>query len=391
MGLRRAIRLVLVLVILGAIVLLARGWPLERGAAVDGAGAAAIVFAPSADSAEFARVLEPRRFSFPLDHGPHPEYRTEWWYYTGNLDDPVSGHFGYQLTFFRNALAPEAPPRASHLAASQIYFAHLALSRPDGAYQSFERFSRGAGGLAGAGGAPFGVWLENWSARALDDAGTLVALQARDQEVGLDLVLRADKPVVAHGLGGVSAKGDEPGNASYYLSLTRMASRGQIQVAGESFSVTGSSWFDHEWGTSALPDSAVGWDWFGLQLSDGRDLMLYRIRDADGGYLPASSGTLIEADGTAIHLRPEDFVVEARGAWRSPRSGAVYPARWSVRVPSAEVDLEIEPWHADQEVDARVVYWEGAVRIRGVSRGEAVQGAGFVELTGYAESMQGLF
>ncbi len=387
---RGGIRLVVALLLLGATVLLAREWAPERGA-VEGRGAATIVFAPAVDSAEFARVLEPRPFSFPRDHGPHPEYRTEWWYYTGNLDDPGSGHFGYQLTFFRTALAPESPPRLSDLAASQIYFAHFALSRPDGIYQSFERFSRGAGVLAGSTGAPFTVWLENWSVRALDEAGSLVGLHAREQDIGLDLVLRAAKPIVAHGDGGVSAKGEEPGNASYYLSATRMSSQGQIRVGGESFAVTGSSWFDHEWGTSALPASAVGWDWFGLQLGDGRDLMLYRTRSADGSYDAASSGTLVESDGTAIHLRPEDFLVEAQGEWRSPRSGAVYPARWSVRVPSAGLDLQIEPWQADQEVSARVVYWEGAVRIHGLSGGEAVQGVGFVELTGYAESLQGLF
>jgi predicted secreted hydrolase len=391
MGLRGGVRLVLVLLLLTAAGFLARVWALERGAAVEDKGAATIEFAPAADAAEFARVLEPRSFSFPPDHGPHPEYRTEWWYYTGNLNAPGSAHFGYQLTFFRVGLAPEVAPRLSRLAASQIYFAHFALSRPDGGYQSFERFSRGAGDLAGASGAPFTVWLENWSAGALDETGTLVALAAGQEGLGLDLVLQAAKPIVAHGDGGVSAKGDEPGNASYYLSATRMSSQGRVQVGEESFTVAGSSWFDHEWGTSALPASAVGWDWFGLQLSDGRDLMLYRIRGADGAYTAASSGTLVEADGTAIHLRPEDFVVEAGGSWRSPRSRAVYPARWSVRVPSAGVDLEIEPWQADQEVDARVVYWEGAVRIRGVSRGESVQGVGFVELTGYAESMQGQF
>ncbi|MGH2606601.1 MAG: lipocalin-like domain-containing protein, partial [Anaerolineales bacterium] len=328
---RGGIRLLLALLVLGAAVL-ARGWALERGAAVEDEGAARIMFAPGGDAAEFARVLEPRPFSFPSDHGPHPEYRTEWWYYTGNLSNPGSGHFGYQLTFFRVGLAPESPPRLSRLAASQIYFAHFALSRPDGAYRSFERFSRGAGDLAGASGVPFTVWLENWSARALDEMGTLVALQAREEDIGLDLVLHAAKPIVAHGDGGVSAKGDEPGNASYYLSATRMSSQGEVQVGEESFAVTGNSWFDHEWGTSVLPASAVGWDWFGLQLSDGRELMLYRIRGADGSYERASSGTLVEKDGTAIHLRPEDFVVEAAGAWRSPRSGAVYPARWSVRV-----------------------------------------------------------
>lgn len=386
----RSVRFVLVGAALAALAFFALGPVVGPGSPADGPSGAMIEFGPLADSGAFERVLAPRPFSFPQDHGPHPGYRTEWWYYTGNLDSPA-GHFGYQLTFFRNALSREDPDRPSSLAASQIYFAHLALGRPDGAFRSFERFSRGAGELAGASGDPFRVWLENWSAHGLDEAGAVVALQAGEDVVGLDLTLRSEKPVVAHGDGGVDAKGDEPGNASYYLSLTRLATQGTLRIGAEAYSVVGSSWFDHEWGTSALPAAAAGWDWFGLQLSDGRDLMLYRIRRADGGYEPASSGTLVEADGRAIPLGADDFAVEARGAWRSPHSAASYPTNWIVRIPSAGLELTVEPWQADQEVQGRIVYWEGAVRVRGVSRGEAVEGVGFVELTGYAESMQGLF
>jgi predicted secreted hydrolase len=265
------------------------------------------------------------------------------------------------------------------------------LSRPSGAYDSAERFSRGAAGLAGSTATPLEFWIENWSIRALDEVGDAFALSATQGDLGVDLLLTSLKPVVAQGEAGMSRKGPEVGNASYYLSETRLATEGTVAEGSQTWHVVGTSWFDHEWGTTVLPPQAVGWDWFGLQLDDDRELMLYRIRRADGSFEPVSAGTLVEPDGTTIHLTADDFAIESTAEWRSPRSGATYPSRWRVRVPMMGLDLVIEPYQADQEVSARIVYWEGAVRITGRSRGAEVLGVGFVELTGYAGSLEGWF
>ena len=218
----------------------------------------------AADGAQYARALAPMPLVFPRDHGPHPEYHTEWWYYTGNLSDADGGQYGYQLTFFRTALAPEMPERSSDLATNQVYMAHLALTdAPRQAHASFDRYSRGAAGLAGAGSEPrYHVWLEDWTATAVEPG--VVRLQAattgKDGPVALDLTLRETRPPLLHGNAGLHQKGPEPGNASYYYSLTHLDTSGVITVGGASIAVTGLSWMDHEFGTSALSQGAVGWD-----------------------------------------------------------------------------------------------------------------------------------
>jgi predicted secreted hydrolase len=220
-----------------------------------------------------------------------------------------------------------------------------------------------------------------------------VRLVARDEEAGLslDLELAATKPLVAHGDRGLSAKGDESGNASYYVGYTRMSGRGTIGTGGGEAQVTGEAWFDHEWSTSALGPGAVGWDWFSLQLEDGRELMLFQVRREDGSIERASGGTLVGRDGRARHLGREDASIDVLRRWTSPESGGRYPSRWRLRVPSEELDLAVEPWLLAQEMRTSLVYWEGAVRVSGSSRGRAVSGAGYVELTGYARSMHGVF
>lgn len=333
----------------------------------------------------YAKAVAPRDFHFPADHGPHPEFRTEWWYYTGNLATAEGRRFGFQLTFFRSALAPSAPERASAWATRQAWLAHFTVSDVDGkTFHSFERWSRGAVGLAGAQAEPFRVWVKNWTA-----AGAPVfpmRLRAVEGETAIDLVLQEGKPPVLQGERGLSRKGSEPGNASYYYSLTRMPTAGTVRVNGQSFQVTGASWMDREWSTSSLGRDQAGWDWLALQLSDGWDAMLYRLRRADGAADPASSGTLIAPDGTSRPLHLADFQLEASGEWRSPRSGARYPARWRVRVPGEELDLDVRPLLADQELDVSFRYWEGAVGIAGTHHGKPVRGRGYVELTGYAPS-----
>ncbi len=344
------------------------------------------------DPSGYSRAFEPIDFAFPRDHGPHPDYQTEWWYYTGNLTTATGGHVGYQLTFFRRALSPTAAERASPFAANQVYFAHFAVTDvAGGEHVSFERFSRGAAGLAGATGEPFGVWLEDWRAEALDEAGNVVRLTAAQEGLRLDLTLRAVKPIVAHGERGLSPKSETPGNASYYLSFTRMSTEGTVRLGGEPVRVTGESWFDHEWSTSALGPGAIGWDWFSLQLDDGQELMYFQIRREDGSLEPASGGTLVALDGSTRWLSSAEVQIEVLDTWRSPNSGAEYPARWRILIPTAGIDLMAEAWLADQEMQVSFVYWEGAVRLTGTSGGAAVAGNGFIELTGYAQSIAGQF
>ncbi|MES1242613.1 MAG: lipocalin-like domain-containing protein [Acidobacteriota bacterium] len=326
----------------------------------------------------YAKALEPRPFRFPEDHGPHPDFRTEWWYYTGNLATREGRQLGFQLTFFRSALAPEMVPRASEWASRQAYLAHFTVTDVAGKrFHSFERWNRGALGLAGAQGNPFRVWLEDWSAEA---AGEAMRLRAVEDGVAIDLVLQPGKPPTLQGDRGLSQKSPEPGNASYYYSLTRMPAAGTVRLGDERFEVAGLAWMDREWSTSSLGPDQVGWDWFALQLSDGRDLMIYQLRLRDGRADPSSSGTVIGPRGETRHLDRSGFQLQALDHWQSPRSGASYPSGWRLRIPSEQIDLRIEPLLADQELDVSFRYWEGAVRIEGSS-----QGRGYVEMTGYSE------
>jgi predicted secreted hydrolase len=340
----------------------------------------------------FAEALAPRPFAYPADLGPHPEFQTEWWYYTGNLKTADGRHFGYQLTFFRRGLAPNPIDRAGSLATREIYFAHFAITDiASGGHFAVERFSRQADGLAGAEGEPYRVWLEDWQVQSLDGAGRQLELSAQEDGNSLVLQLDSQKSYVANGDGGLSPKGLEPGNASYYFSGTHLVTHGRLTIDGETFDVEGLSWFDHEWSTSALSKEAVGWDWFSLQLSDGRDLMYFQIRNQDGSISPVSSGTLVERDGRVVHLNRNQVQVAVDGTWRSPQSGANYPSAWRIGVPSQDLDLQVTPWVADQEMRVSVTYWEGAVRFTGTSLGASVVGNGYIEMTGYAGSLGGSF
>lgn len=335
------------------------------------------------DRAGFARAVAARPLSFPEDHGPHPDFRTEWWYYTGNLRTAAGRHLGFQLTFFRVALAPVSDPRASEWATRQLYFAHFAITDSAGKrFHAFRRVSRAALGLAGASAAPFRVWVEDWSA---EGEGATARLRASDGEVALDLQVTAAKPVVLQGDRGLSRKGPDPGNASFYYSFTRMPARGVVRLGAETLEVSGEAWMDREWSTSALGPGVEGWDWFALQLDDGREVMFYLLRRRDGTADPLSAGTLVTADGTAQRLDVGDVGVETLGHWSSPRSGVRYPARWRVSVPSAQLQLEIEPRLADQELSVGTRYWEGSVVVGGSAGGRRLTGQGYVELVGYGE------
>ena len=345
------------------------------------------------DTAGFARATVPNAIQFPRDLGQHPDYQTEWWYYTGNLEGENGRLFGYQLTIFRRALTPQSPisnlqSPPSAWRTNQVYLAHFTLSDiANNAFYSHERFSRGAAGLAGAQAEPYRVWLDDWT--IAETAPGVVRLQADGRDAALDLTLTQTLPPVLHGDGGLSPKGEEPGNASYYYSIIRQETAGTVRVGDETIDVTGLSWKDHEYSTSALGANAVGWDWFSLQLDNGGGLMLFQIRNADGRLEPFSSGSYIAPDGAITHLELADFDITVLDTWTSPVSGGEYPAGWRIRIPKLDLDLEGRPLMPNQELNVSTTYWEGAVEFSGTLAGRPLTAQGYIELTGYAGSMNG--
>ncbi len=336
------------------------------------------------DDRGFAKALQARSFSFPQDHGPHPEYRNEWWYLTGNLDDDGGRRFGFELTFFRFALTPSMPDADSNWRRRDVYIAHLAVTDADDEkFYVAQRYSRAALGLAGAQSEPFRVWIDDWEIAAESSADANVwRLLAGERDFGLDLHLTAVKPPVLNGANGLSQKSAEPGNASYYYSITRWQTGGSLRIGSVQFSVSGLSWLDREWSSSALASNQQGWDWFALQLSDGSDLMFYNLRLNDGRQDPHSAGTWISADGEASRIDRSDLEIVVTDRWQSP-SGGIYPAAWTLRLPQESLRLELVPVLADQELITTVRYWEGAVDVSGERYGLPIIGRGYVELTGY--------
>jgi predicted secreted hydrolase len=351
----------------------------------------------------FERAFEPRVFSFPQDHGPHPTFRTEWWYLTGNLSGPTGEPFGFQLTLFRNALAPEGEGHPlSPWRTRQVYMGHFAVTDGDaGTFRSFERFARSSLGLAGADASPFRVWVEDWELRgpvggstlgresqsgSLGDPGGIfpLSLRASEGEVELALTLTPEKPMVLQGREGLSQKGPEPGNASFYYSFTRLRASGTLRRNGASTVVDGTAWMDREWSTSALSEGQVGWDWFALQLEDGFDLMVYRLRTEDGKTDPLSEGLWVDPVGRSRRISGEEVEVEVLGEWASPLDGTRYPAGWRVSIPSLDAVFRVTPLIPNQEMELTFRYWEGAVLVEGTRGGKEMLGKGYVELTGYS-------
>ncbi|MEM1114952.1 MAG: lipocalin-like domain-containing protein [Bacteroidota bacterium] len=350
--------------------------------------------AMSGDTTGFARADRVRDFAFPADHGPHPDFKAEWWYVTGNLraTDGTDRRFGVQFTVFRSALMPDtsASGRGSAWSTRQLYMAHTALG--DVAAERFyfeEQFARGAAGLAGATAEPVAAYLGTARlTEAGDPTGPLpMRIQGEADGAAFDLTAQPVKPIVFQGDRGLSQKGAGPGNASYYYAQTRMTTEGTVTLPGddgpEVVPVEGLTWMDREWSTSALDENQVGWDWFALHLDDGRDLMLYQLRQTDGSKDPLSKGSLVEVDGTKRPLDSSLYSLEPLGTWESPLGGA-YPVRWRLRVPSEGIDLEVTAAFEAQELDATVRYWEGAVDVTGTA-----SGTGFLEMTGYADGLSG--
>jgi predicted secreted hydrolase len=328
------------------------------------------------------------RFAFPRDHASHPAYKIEWWYYTGNLGTASGRRFGYQVTFFRVGV-DLSPVNPSRWAVRDLYMTHLAVSDPTGRrYRFEERLNRGGPGLAGAATDRYYVWNDDWTASL--DAGRRHVIRATGAKSGVDLILDEGKPPVVNGIDGISQKGAQTGNASHYYSLTRMPTRGAVVIDGERFEVTGESWMDHEFGTSFLESEQQGWDWLSIQLADGRELMLYQLRRADGSRDPRSSGTLVDSAGRARNLSATDFSLTAGERTFRARSGATYPIQWTVRIPRDDFVLAVSTPLDDQELSteaARVSYWEGLIDVSGTDRGAPVAGRGYLEMTGYRGSL----
>ena len=362
--------------------------------------AAAVAAAPGAPAEgpnpapQAGHVLPGYAFEFPRDHFGHSEFQSEWWYYTGNLFSASGRHFGFELTFFRRArtIDPAGAAQASAWDLDQVYLAHFAIT--DTEAERFivdERLNRAGPGIAGADAGMRRVWNGNWSVewRPGDETRPVQVLSAMNRDAALRLVLEPRKPVVVHGREGVSRKvAGDPEAVSHYLSFTRMGATGTLTIEGEEFAVTGLAWMDHEFFSDYLTENKIGWDWMSVQLNEGVDLMLFGIRDTQGGYGPDTFGTFVDAGGGPRPIEPGGVTFRAGRRWRSEATGAEYPVEWEVEVPSFDLRLDVRPRIDAQEVftgdGILPAYWEGAVRFTGERDGRPVAGVGYLEMTGYA-------
>jgi predicted secreted hydrolase len=342
--------------------------------------------------AQYRTALPGYRYAFPRDHFNHPDFQTEWWYYTGNVKARDGRRFGFELTFFRRATdRTDAKPNAWDV--RDIYLAHLALSDLDGGqFFHAERTNRAGPGIAGISENDQRIWNGNWQ---IVWQGATQKLQAVDDRFELHFSLKPAKPPVIHGKNGVSQKAEGPGRASHYISLTRLITDGEIEMLGRRFPVTGVAWMDHEFFTHQLEPNQISWDWMSIQLEDDTELMLFRIRRKDGPIDAYSSGTFIDANGAATQLLRSDFTLEPAGAtWTSPATHAKYPIEWKVSV--AKLNLELHATTALQSQELTAVsklapsYWEGAIALAGHKGGAAIRGVGYLEMTGYDRPIEAL-
>ncbi len=339
-----------------------------------------------ASSFSYQTALPGRKISFPQDHFSHPDFKTEWWYYTGHLETEGGRSYGYQVTFFRFGLRDrQREEKKNPPLFTDLYLAHFALSdKQEKKFLFRERANRGYGNKAGASAHRYLVWNEDWK---VEGKGKSHVIEIKDRDTALRLHLTPLKPPVLHGQEGLSQKGEGRGRASYYYSLTRLRTEGELEIAGKREKVQGLSWMDHEFGSNQLREDQVGWDWFSIQLENKTEIMLYLIRKKDGSPDPYSSGTLVYENGTTRHLTLNNFRIEVLKKWKSPKSGGNYPMGWKITIPAEGIDLEITPFFPGQELDTRkstrVTYWEGSVQVRGSYRKRPIQGLGYVEMTGY--------
>ena len=349
-----------------------------------------------AQDASYYSITGPCNLSFPGDHGPHPGYRTEWWYYTGNLHSETGDRYGFQLTFFRRQISPPGaemswPVPASAWRTQQLFLAHAALT--DISRKRFhhaEEMSREMPGLAGAHqeAGMTSIFVKSWSVH-LDEAEHL--LKAHADGFDFNLKLTSMKAHALHGEAGYSRKGTTPESASCYYSFTRLQAEGSVSVDGTAIPVHGTAWMDHEFSSAPLESDLAGWDWFSLQLSNNTEVMIYLLRRQDGTYIDASCGTFVDAAGHATHIDRDAISLEILDRWNSPHTGTTYPSGWRLKIEPLHLDLKVSPSLQDQEMQTpgttNVTYWEGSVAASGSMAGQSVSGEGYVELTGYAQAM----
>ncbi len=338
------------------------------------------------------QAIGPWAWQFPRDHGAHPDFKTEWWYFTGNVQDAQAHKFGYQVTLFRQGIQFIPAQMKSKWAVRDFYFGHFTISDlAAGQFHVAERVTRGSLGEAGSATDRMNVKLGKWTIQQKPGTESF-HLSAKDPGFALDLEVHPEKPLVYEGVNGLSRKADGVGDASYYYSYPLLATAGQLRIGDQAYTVSGTSWFDHEFSTSLLGKNQVGWDWFCIQLDNREEIMLYAMRDKSGAMDPDSEGTWVKRDGTSERLPPGSFAIEKTGTWKSPASGAIYPSGWHITVPGHRADLTVSPALLDQELRLTKMgaldYWEGACTIQGKVGDAGVTGVGYTELTGYAGALK---
>lgn len=359
-------------------------------------------------AAQYRTAVPGYRFEFPRDHFGHPDFRTEWWYYTGNLTSSNGHQFGFELTFFRQAVSRDPAP-SNDWTVRDLYLAHLALSDLDGRqFYHSERVNRAGPGIAGVSSSSARIWNGNWQVQWKDSGqqkdadqqsnssqhnDSIQQLEAIDERFRLHLNLHSQKPPIIHGENAVSQKSVGAGHASYYISLTRLTASGEIILNNEKFSVSGLAWMDHEFFTQQLQSDQIGWDWLSIQLKDGTELMLFRLRRRDGSVDSYSSGTFIDVQGHSTHLRNEDFTLRPSGeTWTSPANHATYPISWRIDIPRLALDLQAQTRLPGQELATNSPfspsYWEGAISFSGHRASQPISGVGYLEMTGYDQPVK---
>ena len=350
----------------------------------------------------FAIATAPYAFRFPRDHGAHPDYQSEWWYYTGHVSTSDGRRFGYELTFFRVGLRrgdPAPRPGQSRWRGNELYPAHFALTDERGkTFYHVDRFAREALGMGSAAVGRLDVRAADWTLMGAPNGAAdreRMLLHAGDTTPqgrnAIDFLQVPEKSPAIHGHGGVSRKADCRSCASHYYSYTRLRTTGTLTFHGARLRVTGLSWMDHEFGSGELQRDQAGWDWFSVQLDDKRELMLYLLRQKDGSVTPQSSGSVIAPDGGVRYLARDAFAIDVLGRWKSPHTNADYPSGWRIRVPSERIDVTLAPTVLDQELAGTsgggISYWEGSADVRATGDSSQPLGAAYVELTGYAGAL----
>ena len=345
----------------------------------------------------FKKATEIIEFEFPKDHASHEDFKSEWWYYTGNLESKDGKRFGYQVTIFRNALLNQkdfkAQSKFSKWQSNQVYMGHFALTDIDNnKFYSTERFSRDSLNLAGTNLKPkYKTWLNNWTIKSdltaqKDIFPVLLDFDAKDYAIKLKLM--PSKPITLQGDGGLSQKSYGEGNASYYYSITKLETIGEVSIRNKNsepktYEVSGNSWLDREWSSSSLSKDQIGWDWFALQLDNNVEIMYYQLRQDDGTASPYSRGTIVDAQGEKFDFNLNDVKLKVLDTFKSPYNGSVYPIAWQFKIPKIKVDIKIRPYVRNQEHNNSYPYYEGAVEVQGKFADKSIRGKGYLELVGY--------